>query len=145
MKKFLSSLYVQVLAAIALGVLLGVYAPDWAVPLKPLGDGFIKLIKMLIAPIIFTTVVSGIAGMGDMKKVGRVGVKALILGVDRFMSEARAITNFIGNTVATLVVARWDGAFDRTKAGAILLGSPVIAAAAASGVSAENPRVAALS
>lgn len=78
MKKIFASLYVQVLAAIALGVLLGVYAPDWAVPLKPLGDGFIKLIKMLIAPIIFTTVVAGIAGMGDMKKVGRVGVKALI-------------------------------------------------------------------
>ena len=76
--KYLRSLYVQVLAAIVLGVALGALAPDWAVPLKPLGDGFIKLIKMLIAPIIFTTVVAGIAGMGDMKKVGRVGVKALI-------------------------------------------------------------------
>jgi len=78
MKNIFSSLYVQVLVAIVLGVLLGVCAPDWAVPLKPLGDGFIKLIKMLIAPIIFTTVVAGIAGMGDMKKVGRVGVKALV-------------------------------------------------------------------
>jgi aerobic C4-dicarboxylate transport protein len=78
MKRLFSSLYVQVLIAIVLGVLLGVFAPDWAVPLKPLGDGFIKLIKMLIAPIIFTTVVAGIAGMGDMKKVGRVGVKALV-------------------------------------------------------------------
>jgi aerobic C4-dicarboxylate transport protein len=78
MKRFFSSLYVQVLVAIVLGVLLGLYAPDWAVPLKPLGDGFIKLIKMLIAPIIFTTVVAGIAGMGDMRKVGRVGVKALL-------------------------------------------------------------------
>jgi aerobic C4-dicarboxylate transport protein len=78
MKRLSSSLYVQVLVAIGLGVLLGVLAPDWAVPLKPLGDGFIKLIKMLIAPIIFTTVVAGIAGMGDMKKVGRVGVKALV-------------------------------------------------------------------
>jgi len=76
--KYLRSLYVQVLVAIVLGVGLGVVAPDWAVPLKPLGDGFIKLIKMLIAPIIFTTVVAGIAGMGDMKKVGRVGAKALI-------------------------------------------------------------------
>jgi aerobic C4-dicarboxylate transport protein len=76
--KYLRSLYLQVLVAIVLGVLLGVLAPDWAVPLKPLGDGFIKLIKMLIAPIIFTTVVAGIAGMGDMKKVGRLGVKALI-------------------------------------------------------------------
>ena len=78
MKRLFSSLYVQVLVAITLGALLGVLAPDWAVPLKPLGDGFIKLIKMLIAPIIFTTVVAGIAGMGDMKKVGRVGVKALV-------------------------------------------------------------------
>lgn len=76
--KYLRSLYVQVLMAIVLGVVLGVVAPDWAVPLKPLGDGFIKLIKLLIAPIIFTTVVAGISGMGDMKKVGRVGAKALI-------------------------------------------------------------------
>ncbi|MBI2813656.1 MAG: dicarboxylate/amino acid:cation symporter [Opitutae bacterium] len=76
--KYLRSLYVQVLLAIVVGVTLGVLAPDWAVPLKPLGEGFIKLIKMLIAPIIFTTVVAGIAGMGDMKKVGRVGVRALI-------------------------------------------------------------------
>ena len=78
MKRLFASLYVQVLIAIVLGVTLGVLVPDWAVPLKPLGDGFIKLIKMLIAPIIFTTVVAGIAGMGDMKKVGRVGVKALV-------------------------------------------------------------------
>ena len=78
MKRFFSNLYVQVLVAIFLGVLLGRFRPEWAVPLKPLGDGFIKLIKMLIAPIIFTTVVAGIAGMGDMKKVGRVGVKALL-------------------------------------------------------------------
>jgi len=77
-KRLFSSLYAQVLVAIALGVLLGYCEPDWAVPLKPLGDGFIKLIKMLIAPIIFTTVVAGIAGMGDMKKVGRVGMKALL-------------------------------------------------------------------
>lgn len=78
MKRFAASLYLQVLIAIVLGVLLGVLAPDWAVPLKPLGDGFIKLIKMLIAPIIFTTVVAGISGMGDIKKVGKVGIKALV-------------------------------------------------------------------
>ncbi len=78
MKRLFSSLYIQVLIAIVGGVLLGHFRPDFAVPLKPLGDGFIKLIKMLIAPIIFTTVVAGIAGMGDMKKVGRVGVKALL-------------------------------------------------------------------
>ncbi|MBX3749937.1 MAG: dicarboxylate/amino acid:cation symporter [Opitutaceae bacterium] len=78
MKRFVSNLYIQVLIAIVCGVLLGQFYPDFAVPLKPLGDGFIKLIKMLIAPIIFATVVAGIAGMGDMKRVGRVGIKALI-------------------------------------------------------------------
>jgi aerobic C4-dicarboxylate transport protein len=71
-------LYVQVLAAIVLGVLLGGLNPEWGAKMRPLGDGFIKLIKLLIAPIIFTTVVSGIAGMGDLKKIGRVGVKALL-------------------------------------------------------------------
>ena len=67
-----------VLTAIVLGVLVGAVAPDWGRSLKPLGDGFVKLIKMLIAPIIFVTVTHGIAGMGDLKKVGRVGLKALI-------------------------------------------------------------------
>src|SRR3954465_10901079 len=76
--KLLRSLYVQVLLAIGAGGLLGWQNPELGAQLKPLGDAFIKLIKMLIGPIIFTTVVVGIAGMNDMKKVGRVGVKALI-------------------------------------------------------------------
>ena len=76
--KYLRSLYVQVLLAIIAGILLGWYNPELGAQLKPLGDAFIKLIKMLIGPIIFTTVVVGIAGLSDMKKVGRVGVKALI-------------------------------------------------------------------
>ena len=71
-------LYVQVLCAIAIGILLGVTYPDLAAQMKPLGDAFIKLIKMLIAPIIFCTVVHGIASMGDMRKVGLVGLKALV-------------------------------------------------------------------
>jgi len=71
-------LYVQVLFGIAIGAGLGHYLPDLAVAMKPLGDAFIKLVKMLIGPIIFTTVVGGIAKMGDAKTVGRVGVKALI-------------------------------------------------------------------
>lgn len=75
--KILRHLYVQVLIAIVLGVILGYTEPAWGAAMKPLGDAFIKLIKMLIAPIIFTTVVSGIAGMGDLKKIGRVGLKAL--------------------------------------------------------------------
>ncbi len=72
------SLYVQVLVAIALGVLLGHLQPDTGAAMKPLGDAFIKLVKMIIAPIIFCTVVTGIAGMKDMKKVGRTGAYALL-------------------------------------------------------------------
>lgn len=76
--RFLRHLYVQVLLAIGAGILLGHYQPTLGADLKPLGDVFIKLIKMLIGPIIFTTVVSGIGGMGNLKQVGRVGAKALI-------------------------------------------------------------------
>ncbi len=70
-------LYVQVLIAVTLGILVGWQFPDFAKSLKPLGDGFIKLIKMLIAPIIFCTVVHGVASMKDLKKLGRVGAKTL--------------------------------------------------------------------
>ena len=77
-KKLHQHLYVQVLTAITFGILLGYFYPETATTMKPLGDGFIKLIKMIIAPIIFCTVVTGIAGMQDMDKVGRVGVKALL-------------------------------------------------------------------
>jgi aerobic C4-dicarboxylate transport protein len=71
-------LYVQVLIGIAIGIVMGVLWPKEAVTMKPFGDGFIKLIKMVITLIIFCTVVSGIAGMKDMKKVGRVGAKSLL-------------------------------------------------------------------
>ncbi|MFZ2451421.1 MAG: dicarboxylate/amino acid:cation symporter [Methylovulum miyakonense] len=71
-------LYAQVLAAIFMGILLGHFYPGTAVAMKPLGDGFIKLIKMLIAPIVFCTVVTGIAGMQSMERVGRVGIKLLL-------------------------------------------------------------------
>src|SRR3954469_25591913 len=77
-KPFYKVLYIQVLFAIVVGVLLGIYDPGLAAKMKPLGDGFIKLIKMITAPTIFCTVVSGIAGMQDMKKIGRVGGKALL-------------------------------------------------------------------
>lgn len=76
--RFLRHLYVQVLLAIVAGVLLGHFQPGLGTDLKPLGDLFIKLIKMLIGPIIFTTVVSGIGGMGNLRQVGRVGAKALL-------------------------------------------------------------------
>lgn len=75
---FYKMLYVQVLFAITVGILLGHFYPETGVALKPLGDGFVKLIKMVIAPIIFCTVVSGIAGMQDMKAVGRTGGYALL-------------------------------------------------------------------
>src|SRR5712675_2416744 len=70
-------LYVQVLIAIAIGVALGHWYPGIGRAMKPLGDAFIALIKMMIAPVIFCTVVHGIASMSDLKKVGRVGLKAL--------------------------------------------------------------------
>src|SRR5215831_20610184 len=72
------SLFVQVLAALLLGIVLGMAVPDFAVSLKILSDAFLKLISMVVAPIVFCVVVHGIAGAGDLKKVGRVGVKALI-------------------------------------------------------------------
>ena len=77
-KPLYKSLYFQVICAILLGIALGHFYPQTAQAMKPLGDGFIKLIKMIIAPIIFCTVVLGVAGMKDMKKLGRIGGKALI-------------------------------------------------------------------
>jgi aerobic C4-dicarboxylate transport protein len=74
----LRRLYVQVLIAVAVGVLVGWLRPEWGLAMKPLGDGFIKIIKMLIAPIVFTTVAVGIAGMGDLKRLGRVGIKTMV-------------------------------------------------------------------
>ena len=78
MRKIFKSLYFQVIVAIIIGVLIGVFFPSFGIQLKPLGDGFIKLIKMLIPFVIFCTIVLGISGMQDMKKVGRVGLKAIL-------------------------------------------------------------------
>ncbi|OZI19447.1 C4-dicarboxylate transporter DctA [Bordetella genomosp. 9] len=77
-QKFYQILYVQVLVAIVIGILLGYYKPDTAEAMRPLGDGFIKLVKLIIAPVIFLTVSTGIAGMNDLKRVGRVAGKAFI-------------------------------------------------------------------
>jgi aerobic C4-dicarboxylate transport protein len=76
--RFVRSLFGQVVIALLLGATLGLLAPEFAVKLKPLGDGFIKLIKMIIPVLVFCVVVHGIAGAGDLKRVGRVGIKALI-------------------------------------------------------------------
>ncbi|WP_394366817.1 dicarboxylate/amino acid:cation symporter [Mesoterricola silvestris] len=78
MQKLRHSLYLQVIIAVLVGAWLGYFRPEFAASMRPLGEGFIKLVKMLIAPIIFLTVVLGIAKMGDMKKVGRVGGKGLL-------------------------------------------------------------------
>ena len=77
-QKFYQILYVQVLFAIVVGILLGHYRPELGEAMKPLGDGFIKLVKMIIAPVIFLTVTTGIAAMSDLRKVGRVVGKAMI-------------------------------------------------------------------
>ncbi len=78
MKKLFSNLTFQVLTAVVIGIVLGIVFPDAAKAMKPLGDIFINMVKMIIAPLVFFTIVLGIAGMGDMKKVGRVGGKALL-------------------------------------------------------------------
>jgi aerobic C4-dicarboxylate transport protein len=96
-KRFGRSLYLQVITAVIIGALIGHFYPAFATTLKPLGEGFIKLVKMLIAPIVFATVVTGIAKMGDLKKVGRVGLKAII-----YFEVLTTIALLIG-----LVVGKW--------------------------------------
>ncbi len=91
-------LYVQVLVAIAAGILLGHFSPEIGAQLKPLGDAFIKLVKMIIAPVIFLTVATGIAGMTDMKKVGRVAGKAMLYFLT-FSTLALIIGLIVANTV----------------------------------------------
>jgi len=95
-RPFWRTLYFQVLVGIALGVLIGWLFPDFGRALKPLGDGFIKLVKMIIAPIIFLTVVTGIAGMSDLKAFGRVGAKAMAYFLT-FSTLALAIGLVVGN------------------------------------------------
>jgi Na+/H+-dicarboxylate symporter len=175
------NLTVQVLTCVLAGAVLGVVAPEFATSLKPLGDIFIKLIKMVIAPIIFITIVTGIASIGNLSKVGvkallyfqvltvlALGIGlvvvnlvqpgsgvsasvaaiadvseyantakqlaatlaatqilpveglALLLGVDRFMSEARSLTNLIGNVAATIVIAKSEGEFNDAQASSML-------------------------
>lgn len=97
-KKIYQHLYVQVLTAIAIGIALGYYYPSAGVAMKPFGDGFIKLIKMIITPVIFCTVVTGIAGMDDMKKVGRVGAKALL-----YFEVVSSLALAIGLAVITIL------------------------------------------
>src|ERR1700686_1391903 len=97
-KPFYASLWVQVLLAIVSAIALGYLSPTTAMAMKPLGDGFIRLITMIISLIIFCTVVSGIASMQDLKKVGRVGGKALL-----YFEVVSTLALFIGLVVGNLV------------------------------------------
>jgi len=97
-RKFHQHLYVQVLVAIGAGILLGHFWPDIGSSMKPLGDAFIKLVKMVIAPVIFLTVVTGIAGMRDLGKVGRVAGKAMIYFLT-FSTLALIIGLIVGNVI----------------------------------------------
>lgn len=96
-RRLLSNLTVQVLAAVAVGILIGALRPDWGVALKPVGDGFIRLVRCVVAPVIFLTIVGGIAGMGDLRRVGRVGLKALI-----YFEVVTTVALAIGLLVANL-------------------------------------------
>ena len=93
-----SGLYTQVLLAILLGISVGHFFPKAGVALKPLGDGFISLIQMMIGPIIFGVVVQGIASMTDMKKLGRVGLKTLI-----YFGLVSAVTLLVGWLAAEIL------------------------------------------
>src|SRR2546427_3711681 len=95
--KFFKTLFGQVVLAVIIGIVLGMVVPDFAAKLRPLGDAFIKLIKVLITPIVFCVVVLGIAGAGDLKKVGRVGVKAVI-----YFEVVTTIVLFLGIALAYL-------------------------------------------
>ncbi len=97
-RPFWRSLYFQVLVGIALGVLVGWLWPDAGKALKPLGDGFVRLVKMIITPVIFLTVVTGIAGMADLKAFGRVGLKAIV-----YFLAVSTLSLAIGLAVANLV------------------------------------------
>ncbi len=92
------SLYLQVLAGVVLGALLGHFWPTLAVQMQPLGDGFIKLVRMIIAPIVFVTVVVGIAKLSDAKEVGRIGLKAII-----YFEVMTTVAMFIGLVVGHLL------------------------------------------
>jgi len=110
-RPFYSNLYFQVLVAIGIGIVLGVVSPEKAAAMRPLGDGFIKLVKMLIAPIVFTTVVVGIAHMGEMKDVGRIGLRALV-----YFEIMSTIALIIGLVVVTVLQPGAGVGFDPATA-----------------------------
>jgi aerobic C4-dicarboxylate transport protein len=98
MGRFSKSLYLQVLVAIITGSLIGHFAPQFGVALKPFGDAFIKVIKAVIGPLIFLTIVNGIGGVGDLRKLGRVGIKALI-----YFETLTTVALILGLTVVNVI------------------------------------------
>jgi aerobic C4-dicarboxylate transport protein len=146
-RRWYKVLYLQVLVAIALGIFVGHFFPKTGMALKPLGDGFIGLIKMMIGPVIFCTVVQGIASMTDMKKVGRVGVKALIyfevvstfalivgiliaelvqpgrgLNIDPATLDPKAVSAFVGHAKEAGILARLQAIIPETFVDAFVHG-----------------------
>ncbi|HEY0792266.1 MAG TPA: dicarboxylate/amino acid:cation symporter [Chthoniobacterales bacterium] len=97
-KPWYQILYVQVIVAVLLGIIVGVVSPAFGKELKPLGDGFVKLVRMIIAPIIFCTLVHGIASMGDMRRLGRIGLRALV-----YFEVVSTFALFIGLIVVNLL------------------------------------------
>ena len=119
------NLYVQVLTAIAIGVVLGFVAPATGTAMKPFGDAFVALIRMMIAPVIFCTVVHGIATVGDLKRVGRVGVKAIV-----YFEVVSTIALVLGLIVAEVVKPGAGFNIDPTKINASSVANYVTAAKA---------------
>lgn len=117
-RRLYANLYAQVLVGIAIGVLFGFVSPERAAAMKPLGDGFIKLVKMLIAPIVFTTVVVGIAHMGEMKHVGRIGLRALV-----YFEAVSTLALLIGLVVVTVLRPGSGIGFDPSSADASAVAS----------------------
>jgi aerobic C4-dicarboxylate transport protein len=97
-KNFFQTLYFRVLLGILAGVVVGRFFPSFGASLKPLGDGFLKLIRMLVAPVVFLTVVSGIAKFGDLRRLGRVGLKSLV-----YFESVTTFALVLGLVIATLV------------------------------------------
>ncbi len=147
-KGWWSSLYLQVLVAIAVGVVLGVVAPETGAAMKPVGDAFVALVKMIIGPVIFLTVVVGIAHMGDLRRVGRIGLKALVyfevlttlalvlglvvvnllqpgagMGIDPASLDASAVADYRHKAEATGVVAFLQDVIPKTFVSAFTEGN----------------------
>lgn len=108
--RYLKSLYVQVLIGVALGILVGAVWPTFGAALKPIGDGFVRLVKMVVAPVVFCTVAGGIAHLGDLRRFGRVGLKALV-----YFEAISTLALVIGLVVGSVVGPGRGFAYDAHK------------------------------